>query len=109
MAQGRFFSLDTCQHTVGRMVYQYARIKKTPLMGYKLSGIDPNFTAVYVAQNNDSLMNFIWLVKSPQYAPQSDERVLGLLKNLSRDNFKTIEHLWVPAFTVEQNLRSAGN
>lgn len=69
MAHGRFFSMDTCQHTVGRMVYQYARIKKTPLMCFKLNEIDLNFSAVYVAQNNDSLMNFIWLVKTPQYAP----------------------------------------
>lgn len=38
-------------------------------MCFKLNEIDLNFSAVYVAQNNDSLMNFIWLVKTPQYAP----------------------------------------
>ena len=32
-----------------------------------------NFKEIFVAQNNDSYMSFIFLVKSPTYQPQSNE------------------------------------
>ena len=46
-----------------------------------------NFKEIFVAQNNDSYMSFIFLVKSATYQPQSDEDVLLYLKQLDRDNF----------------------
>ena len=72
------------------MVFQYGRIKKALLMSFDISTIDANFSTIYVAQNNDALMNFIWLVKAPQYAPQSDDTVLNLIKSLSHDNFTSL-------------------
>lgn len=79
ITQGRFFSIDSCQYLVDQTAYQYARISKTPLMAFKLA-TDPNFSTVYVAQNNDSLLNFVFMVKTPQYKDQTDEQVINILK-----------------------------
>ena len=65
-----------------------------------------NFKEIFVAQNNDSFMSFIFLVKSATYQPQSDEEVLLYLKQLDRDNFIQLEYLWVPAFAIEQSTSS---
>ena len=46
-----------------------------------------NFKEIFVAQNNDSYMSFIFLVKSATYQPQSDEEILLYLKQLDRDSF----------------------
>jgi len=47
LAQGRFFSVDTCVHKVDRTFYQYARIRNTPIMAHKLE--DQNFKQIFVA------------------------------------------------------------
>ena len=78
MALGRFFSLDACQHSVDRTVYQYARIKKSPLVSFQSP--DPSFSQIYVATNFDGEMNFVFMLKTPQYQPQSDEQILAILK-----------------------------
>ena len=36
---------------------------KTPIMA--LRNFDPNFKEVFVAQNNDGTMSFIFMIKSP--------------------------------------------
>ena len=35
-----------------------------------------NFKEIFVAQNNDSHMSFIFMVKSPTYQHQTDEEIL---------------------------------
>ena len=87
MAQGRFFSVDQAQLAVNGIPYQYARIKKSPIMALRSPPDSSNFKEIFVAQNVDSYMSFIFLVKSATYQPQSDEDVLLFLKQLDRDSF----------------------
>ena len=77
--------MDTCQYEVERTMYQYARVKRTPIMS--LANADANFKQIFVLQNNDGTMNFIFLVKSAAYKLQSDEAVFSTLKSLDRESF----------------------
>ena len=79
LAQGRLFSLDTCQHTIDQTVYQYARVKRTPLMAQDLPD-DKNFSAIYVMLSSDFLMNFVFMVKKATYAGQTDDQIINTIK-----------------------------
>ena len=70
--------MDVCQHSVDRTVYQYARIKKTPLMSFQSA--DPSFSQILVLTNYDGSMNFIFLIKTPNYQPKNDEQIMAVLK-----------------------------
>ena len=66
-------------HAVAGYAYQYARVKNTPIMA--LRGANTNFSQIFVCQNTDGAMNFIFMVKnSASYKPQSDEEILSTLK-----------------------------
>ena len=71
LAHGRFLSVDTCQYAVGNTFYQYARIKKSPIM--TLANVNRNFSQIIVVLNHDASMNFIFLMKSAQYENQTND------------------------------------
>lgn len=68
------------------------RVKPTATSGFK---------EIFVTQNNDNSMSFIFMVKSATYEPQTNEQILGTLQKLDRESFTQLESLWVPAFTCE--------
>ena len=72
LVHGRFLSVDTCHHTVDRTLYQYARIKRSPLMALGPSP-DQAFSQIYIAQNNDTSLSLIFFVKGPHYKAIGDE------------------------------------
>lgn len=41
---------------------------------------DPSFSQILVVTNYDGSMNFIFLIKTPNYQPKNDEQILALLK-----------------------------
>ena len=105
LVHGRFLSVDTCQHTVDRSLFQYARIKRSPIMSLGASP-DHAFKQIYIVQNNDTSLSLIFFVKGPQYRPKSDEEIIESLKSLNRENIEQKDCLWVPAFTVERQVTS---
>lgn len=60
--QGRFPSLDTTRLMLNGVCYQYMRLKKTLIMLFDVASKSP-FSKVYVIQNTDASMNYIFMVK----------------------------------------------
>ena len=71
---------------IDRNVYQYARIKNSPLMALRNNINSSDFKEIFVAQNNDSFMSFIFMVKSATYQPQSNDQIMQVLKQLDRES-----------------------
>ena len=66
VAHGRFLCAQTCQLEVNRKLYKYARLRKSNLIALRNTG-SSDFKEIFIAQNNYSSLNFIFLVKSAQY------------------------------------------
>ena len=98
LAHGRFASVASCQHKVNDILYQYVRIKKSPMMACGI--IDTNFKQIIVIQAQDSELSFIILEKSSTYQTQTEVQIETVMKkHLMRDNdFTSIDCLYTPAF-----------
>ena len=66
VAHARFLCAQTCQLEVNRKLYKYARLRKSNLIVLRNTG-SSDFKEIFIAQNNDSSLNFIFLIKSAQY------------------------------------------